>query len=311
MLKAQESVPALGHEWGAWSVTKPATLKKTGAEARSCQNTGCTQTQTRELARLTSKTVKVKGVSYLCDGKTAVVVGAGKKLKKAAVPATVKADGVKHPVTDIAAGAFKGCKALKSVTIGTKKLTKRAIKGSLKGSSVEKVVRQGRRREEVQEALHREGMREEGREGRRVEEGSEIAASVNPEDPRLSAGPRAWHVRSSASPGPGGNARDMGRDRVPPLRVLGGPPVLTRCHRRAVAMGSNKFDPYVCSDLPKRYPMRPQIQDRLSHNTAYRLATISLSLARSLTSGWVRARSKFSISMSRLAGWSGCSFILT
>ena len=140
MLKAQESVPALGHEWGAWSVTKPATLKKTGAEARSCQNAGCTQTQTRELARLTSKTVKVKGVSYLCDGKTAVVVGAGKKLKKAAVPATVKADGAKHPVTGIAAGAFKGCKALKSVTIGTKKLTKRAIKGSLKGSSVEKVV---------------------------------------------------------------------------------------------------------------------------------------------------------------------------
>lgn len=140
VLKAQESVLALGHEWGAWSVTKPATLKKAGTEARSCQNAGCAESQTRELARLASKTVKVKGVSYLCDGKTAVVVGASKKLKKAAIPATVKIDGVKHPVTGITADAFKGCKGLKSITVTSKRLTKKSVKGSLKGSSVEKVV---------------------------------------------------------------------------------------------------------------------------------------------------------------------------
>ena len=140
VLKVQESVPALGHEWGAWHVTKPATLKKAGTEASSCQNAGCAETQTRELARLDSKTVKVKGVSYLCDGKTAVAVGASKKLKKAAIPTTVKVDGVKHPVTGIAAGAFKGCKRLKSITVTSKKLTKESVKGSLKGSSVEKIV---------------------------------------------------------------------------------------------------------------------------------------------------------------------------
>ena len=140
VLKAQEGVPALGHEWGAWHVTKPATLKKAGIEARSCQNAGCAESQTRELARLASKTVKVKGVSYLCDGKSAIVVGASKKLKKASIPATVKADGVKHPVAGIAADAFKDCKGLKSITVGTKKLTKESVKGSLKGSSVEKVV---------------------------------------------------------------------------------------------------------------------------------------------------------------------------
>ena len=140
VLKAQESVPALGHEWGAWSVTKPATLKKAGTEARSCQNVGCAESQTRELARLASKTVKVKGIEYLCDGKSAVVVGASKKLKKAAILATVKVDGAKYPVTGIAAGAFKGCKGLKSITVAPKKLTKESVKGSLKGSSVEKVV---------------------------------------------------------------------------------------------------------------------------------------------------------------------------
>ena len=105
-----------------------------------CQNVGCAESQTRELARLASKTVKVKGIEYLCDGKSAVVVGASKKLKKAAILATVKVDGAKYPVTGIAAGAFKGCKGLKSITVAPKKLTKESVKGSLKGSSVEKVV---------------------------------------------------------------------------------------------------------------------------------------------------------------------------
>ena len=43
-------------------------------------------------------------------------------------------------VKKIGKNAFKGCKRLKSITITSKKLTKESIKGSLKGSSVEKVV---------------------------------------------------------------------------------------------------------------------------------------------------------------------------
>ena len=53
-----------------------------------------------------------------------------KKLKKLTIPASVKSIGT---------GAFRGCKALKTLVIRTELLTKKGVKGSLKGSKVEKV----------------------------------------------------------------------------------------------------------------------------------------------------------------------------
>src|SRR5699024_6015156 len=42
-----------------------------------------------------------------------------KKVKKVTIPATVTIDGITYKVTDIAPNAFKGCKKLKKITIGT------------------------------------------------------------------------------------------------------------------------------------------------------------------------------------------------
>ena len=42
-----------------------------------------------------------------------------KKAKKVTIPATVTIDGITYKVTDIAPNAFKGCKKLKKITIGT------------------------------------------------------------------------------------------------------------------------------------------------------------------------------------------------
>jgi len=38
VLVAQEVIPALGHKWGEWEVTKPATCHEEGVETRVCKN---------------------------------------------------------------------------------------------------------------------------------------------------------------------------------------------------------------------------------------------------------------------------------
>jgi hypothetical protein len=59
-------------------------------------------------------------------------------VKTVTVPATVKIGGKTFKVTRIAAGAFKGSKATKLV-VKTKKLTKKSVKGCLKGSKIKTV----------------------------------------------------------------------------------------------------------------------------------------------------------------------------
>lgn len=59
---------------------------------------------------------------------------ASKKVKKASVPATVTIGGKAYQVIGVKAGAFKGCKKLKAVTIGAnvKQIGKAAFKGCKK-----------------------------------------------------------------------------------------------------------------------------------------------------------------------------------
>ena len=139
MLKAQEEVPALGHEWGEWVVTQPATVFAEGVETSACTHDGCDAVQTRAIPKLDIQTVKSAGVTYSFDGKALTVTSFAKNKARVYVPAKVKVEGKYYKVTGIAKGALKGCKATMLV-IKSKALTKKSTKGCLKGSKIKTVV---------------------------------------------------------------------------------------------------------------------------------------------------------------------------
>ena len=45
-----ESIPALGHDWGEWTITRPATINRVGEEKRTCNR--CGQEQTRDIPKI-------------------------------------------------------------------------------------------------------------------------------------------------------------------------------------------------------------------------------------------------------------------
>ncbi len=96
------------------------------------------------------QTATVGGNTYKvtsASAKTAAFTKAKKSKKSATVPATVTVNGVKLNVTSIAPKAFKGTK-VKTLTVKSKKLTKKSVKGSLKGSKVKTVkVKVGKKKE--------------------------------------------------------------------------------------------------------------------------------------------------------------------
>ena len=53
---ASRSVEALGHEYGKWTVTTPATCKEDGVETRSCKHAGCTEKETRTIPKTNEHT---------------------------------------------------------------------------------------------------------------------------------------------------------------------------------------------------------------------------------------------------------------
>ena len=94
----------------------------------------------------------VKGSEYKLDlvEKTAVYVCPEKKtITSVSIPATIKVDGVKYKVTEIAANAFKGCASLTKVTIGKNvaKIGKNAFNGCKKLKAIdiktEKLTKKG------------------------------------------------------------------------------------------------------------------------------------------------------------------------
>ena len=147
--KRIQDKPALGHVWSEWKVTKNASKTEAGEETRKCSR--CNETETR--------TVPATGPSGSGDDKTAATgtthkVGAGTYVVKSAdtvwlkraaknkksftVPAAVKIKGKAFKVTGINAKTFKGTK-VKTLTVRTGKLTKKSVKGSLKGSKIKTV----------------------------------------------------------------------------------------------------------------------------------------------------------------------------
>lgn len=51
------AIAALGHDWGAWTVTKEANCSEPGEENRSCKRSGCTEKEMRAVAANPSKHV--------------------------------------------------------------------------------------------------------------------------------------------------------------------------------------------------------------------------------------------------------------
>ena len=69
-IKKGEVIPALGHSWGEWTVTTPASCTATGEETRTCDR--CAATEKRELAKTGHTEVIDQAVEATCTepGKT-------------------------------------------------------------------------------------------------------------------------------------------------------------------------------------------------------------------------------------------------
>ena len=67
-----KAIPALGHDWGDWTVTTPATCTKKGTETRTCQRDGCDVSETREIDKTAHTVVIDPAVEATCTtpGKT-------------------------------------------------------------------------------------------------------------------------------------------------------------------------------------------------------------------------------------------------
>ena len=70
VITAQKEIPALGHSWGEWTVTTPASCTATGEKTRTCDR--CAATEKRELAKTGHTEVVDPAVEATCTepGKT-------------------------------------------------------------------------------------------------------------------------------------------------------------------------------------------------------------------------------------------------
>ena len=64
VITAQKEIPALGHSWGEWTVTTPASCTATGEETRTCDR--CAATEKRELAKTGHTEVVDPAVEATC-----------------------------------------------------------------------------------------------------------------------------------------------------------------------------------------------------------------------------------------------------
>lgn len=149
VFKKQEVIPALGHSWNKGVVTKAPKVGAAGVKTFTCTRCGKTRTETiKALAlkkgeiRLSGK-LKFKVTNPAADGSgTVALIGSvskKSKLKKVTIPATVTLEGTKYQVTAIGAGAFKGYKKLKTITIKSltiKSIGKKAVKSIYKKAKI-------------------------------------------------------------------------------------------------------------------------------------------------------------------------------
>ena len=142
VFQKQKVIPALGHSWDKGVVTKAPKVGAAGVKTFTCTRCKKTRTETIKALNLkkgevrTAGKLKYKVINPAADGTgTVTLIGTAakkSKLKKVTVPAAVTLEGTKYKVTAIGAGAFKGCKKLKTITIKSltiKSVGKKAIKG--------------------------------------------------------------------------------------------------------------------------------------------------------------------------------------
>lgn len=150
-----EPIPALGHKFGEWAVTTPATTEAEGVETRTCSI--CDEAETRSIPKMENgssegeeggqnasqapvgTSVTSSGITYQVSAKGQVKVTslskAAKAKKTVTILGTIKVQGKSYKVVGIKSSLLKGSKAT-TLVIKTKLLTKKGVKGSLKGSKV-------------------------------------------------------------------------------------------------------------------------------------------------------------------------------
>ena len=65
-LSGMEEIPALGHDWGEWTVTTSPTCTEKGEEKRTCKRDGCNATETRKIDATGHKSVDVAEQPATC-----------------------------------------------------------------------------------------------------------------------------------------------------------------------------------------------------------------------------------------------------
>lgn len=108
VLQASETIPALGHDWGAWSVTTPATADATGVKERTCQRAGCNAKETQDIPRV-GEIVALRNI--------AVVTKVGVLPALPAQVAGLRADGTVAGQCDVVWAAHDAPSAIGRTTI--------------------------------------------------------------------------------------------------------------------------------------------------------------------------------------------------
>ena len=123
ILKTGKTIPATGHAWDSGKITLAPTYTSVGEKTFTCKK--CGEKKTQEVPKLALPTA---GTKFSISGNTYTVTKAGSevsfskantKAKSINVPNTVTVSGITYKVIGIKANAFKNCKKLATVTIGT------------------------------------------------------------------------------------------------------------------------------------------------------------------------------------------------
>lgn len=88
---AHNQVPATGHSWGEWTVTKAATTESDGTETRTCETCGATETQIlTQLVEVHTHSYTAKVTTPTCteDGYTTYTCGCGSEYTDDYLPAS-------------------------------------------------------------------------------------------------------------------------------------------------------------------------------------------------------------------------------
>ena len=137
-----ENIPALGHNWDTGTITKKPTVTEKGIKTYRCKNSGCKETKTEEIEKLTQTqkpstenpkkdtgkqalkvgtkvTDKKSKATYKVTGKNTVeyTKPSTKNIKTLTIPSSITINKTKYQVTSIAAKAMKNNSKLKKLTI--------------------------------------------------------------------------------------------------------------------------------------------------------------------------------------------------